>query len=193
MKDSIARSATYQDVLDAPEGTIAQIVDGVLETQPRPAIGHAVAATQLSASLVVRFGRGGSPGGWVILYEPELHLGEDVLVPDIAGWRVERMPRVPNTPFISLAPDWVCEVLSPANAGLDRVRKMRVYHRESVGHVWLVDPREKTLEVYPHESDNWRLLVSFEGEDSVRAEPFEAEAIELGLLWIPDEPEGSAP
>jgi Uma2 family endonuclease len=136
-----------------PDRVVAEIIDGELFTSPRPAPRHAQAQTRLSAALNSPFdlGRGG-PGGWRILSEPELHFGPDVLVPDIAGWRRERMPRLPETAYFALAPDWVCEVLSPSTARLDRAKKLPVYVREQVARCWLVDPIARTLEILRLES-----------------------------------------
>ena len=119
--ESAPRSrATYQDVLDAPAHRVAEIVEGTLHTHPRPAMPHALASSQLGAELGGAFGRSrGGRGGWWIIDEPELHLGEDILVPDLAGWRRERMPVYPDTAYVTLAPDWVCEVLSASTRRLD--------------------------------------------------------------------------
>lgn len=125
----------------------------------------------------------GGPGGWVILDEPELHFGEDVLVPDLAGWRRERMPVVPPTAYISLAPDWICEVVSPGTEKLDRADKLPIYARESVAFAWLVNPMSRTLEVYGLESSRWALLHTFAGNNKVRAIPFDSVEIDLTLLW----------
>jgi Uma2 family endonuclease len=130
-----------------------------------------------------RMGNGG-PGGWIILDEPELHFRDHVLVPDIAGWRRERMPEPPNTPFITLAPDWICETLSPSTAIKDRTKKLPLYGKKGVGHIWLVDPILKTLEVFRLESNRWMLLGTFAGDDKVRAEPFDAIEIDLSVLWL---------
>lgn len=186
MGELAKRRATYQDVLDAPENLVAEVVFGVLHTFPRPAVRHARAATRLGGELDGPFDRGrGGPGGWVILGEPELHLGAepDIVVPDLAGWRRERMPRVPrDDAFISLAPDWVCEVLSPSTQAIDRSDKMDVYRRESVRHLWHVEPIGMTLEVYRLEQ-RWVQVAVWRGDKTVRAEPFDAIEIELGALW----------
>jgi Uma2 family endonuclease len=130
------KPATYQDILDAPENLVAEIINGELHTQPRPAPHHSRASSSLGDELVSPFDKGrGGPGGWWILDEPELHLGHDVLVPDIGGWRRERMPRLPDTAWFELAPDWVCEVLSPGTARKDRVLKMPLYARYGVQHL----------------------------------------------------------
>src|SRR6187402_351383 len=140
MASTAPRPATYADLVAAPEHLVAELIDGVLYTQPRPRGRHAQAASVLGMDLGSPFHRGrGGPGGWIILYEPELHLAEHVLVPDLAGWRRERLPEVPDAAYFELAPDWVCEVLSPGTALFDRRRKVPVYAQARVEHVWLVD------------------------------------------------------
>jgi Uma2 family endonuclease len=121
----------------------------------------------------------------VILDEPELHLSDDVLVPDLAAWRRERLPSIPDAPFISIAPDWVCEVLSPSTEVMDRADKLPIYAEHRVGHVWLLDPALKTLEVFRLDGATYRLLHTSKESQRVRAEPFEAMELELGLLWEP--------
>ena len=122
------------------------------------------------------------------MFEPEFHFGEDVLVPDLAGWRHERMPRIPRVPFFEIAPDWLCEVLSPSTASLDRSRKLRVYARERVGHVWLLDPLDRTLEVFRLNGEGQYVLLTVFGPDDarVRAEPFDAIELDLSRLWLDD-------
>ncbi len=176
--------ATYEDLLALPDHWIGEIVFGVMHAQPRPAIPHAVAATALGDELGPPFKRKrGGPGGWVILYEPELRLGADIVVPDLAGWRRERMPVTPDTAFIALSPDWVCEVLSPSTASFDRGDKLKVYARERVSHVWIVDPIAKTLEVLGLDGSTYRILDVFSGDNGVRAVPFDAIELALGVLW----------
>jgi Uma2 family endonuclease len=182
-----ARRATYEDVLNAPPNMVAEVVFGVLHTHPRPAIRHAIAGSRLGNVLGGAFDSDGDgPGGWLLLDEPELHLGSepDILVPDIAGWRTERFEAVPeDAKWIGVAPDWVCEVLSPSTAALDRGEKMAVYLREQVRHAWLIDPGTRTLEVYRHGGEAWSRVAVFDGDARVRAEPFDAIAIELSRLW----------
>ena len=132
-------------------------------------------------------GRGG-PGGWWILYEPELHFGRDVLVPDWAGWRRSRMPQLPKTAYFPLAPDWVCEILSPSTAMLDRTKKLAVYAREQVTHAWLIDPLARTLEVLHLENGRWTIIGTHAGSEVVHAEPFADIALELPSMWT-DPPE----
>ncbi|KFA89216.1 Uma2 family endonuclease [Archangium violaceum] len=174
--------ATYADLEALPEHVVGELIDGELYASPRPAVPHTTASSVLGARLNVAFHRGG-PGGWVLLDEPELHMGEDVLVPDIAGWRRERMPRAPRTAAITLAPDWVCEVLSPSTARLDRKAKLPVYAREGIRHMWFLEPEARTLEVLRLDGAHYSPLATHTGTARVRAEPFEALELELAALW----------
>jgi Uma2 family endonuclease len=184
MASPVKRRATYDDLLLVPDHQVAEIVGGDMHVSPRPASRHALASAGLGGQLWGAFqhGRGG-PGGWWILDEPELHLGEDVLVPDLAGWRRERMPEFPDTPAFTQAPDWACEVVSPSTERLDRARKLPVYARERVAHVWLVNPLARTLEVYRLAEGRWLLVATHEGTARVCAEPFDAVELALGPLW----------
>lgn len=178
------RRATYQDLLAADERLVAEILNGELHTSPRPAPRHALAASALGGTLDAPFRRArGGPGGWLILDEPEIHLGEDVVVPDLAGWRRERMPALPPEPYFPLAPDWACEVLSPATRQIDRLKKLPLYARERVTHVWLVDPDAQTVEVLRLESGRWVLVTVAGAEERVRLEPFAEVEIDLAGLW----------
>lgn len=178
------RPATYEDLLALPEHLVGQLIDGELIAMPRPANSHGVAQMALGGELYGPFQRGrGGPGGWWFITEPELHFGQDVLVPDLAGWRRERMPQVPRAAYFTLAPDWVCEVLSPSTAKLDREKKMRVYAREGVSHLWLVDPLRRELEVYGLKTHGWERRSIHSGQERVHAEPFTALQLELGALW----------
>jgi hypothetical protein len=180
------RRATYADVEAAPPHMVAEIIDRELYLSPRLPIRHAHVSSRLGMKLGGPFDLGeGGPGGWVLLDEPELHFGgrQEVLVPDLAGWRRERMPEVPDVAAIGLPPDWLCEVLSPSTAALDRTRKMRVYAREGVAHVWLIDPIVRTLEVFRLDGRQWLAAAVHHGDAAVRAEPFEAIELELGILW----------
>jgi Uma2 family endonuclease len=184
MAEAAKRKATYEDLLRVRGNMIAEIVCGTLVTQPRPASPHAWVATVLTGDLSGPFQRGrGGPGGWVLLYEPELHLGADMLVPDIAGWRRERMPEMPEVPFFTLAPDWVLEIVSPSTAAHDRVDKAGIYARERVSFFWLIDPAARTLETYVLENQRWVGIGAWKGDEKVRAQPFDAVQIELGELW----------
>jgi len=179
----LKKGATYDDLRDVPDHFVAEMFDGELYASPRPAVPHAHAASVLGAKLGGPFHRTG-PGGWVILDEPELHLGNDVLVPDLAGWRRARMQRAPGEAYITLAPDWICEVLSASTETLDRGKKLHVYAREGVPHAWLVDTLAHTLEVMSLEAGRWTQVGRYDGEAKVRAAPFDAIELELGALWI---------
>ena len=181
-----ARSrATYQDVLDAPPNRVAEIVDGALYTNPRPAAPHALAGSLLGGQLTGPFHRGrGGPGGWWIIDEPELHLSDDILVPDIAGWRKNRMPSYPETAYFTVAPDWVCEILSPSTRKLDLEVKRPVYARKRVRHLWLVDPSDRRLEAFKLEAGAWSKIASATGKDTVRVPPFDAVSLNLADLWV---------
>ena len=185
MANAAKRQASYEDLLAVPGHLVAEIIHGTLVTNPRPAAPHALASSVLGGELGPPFHRGrGGPGGWVLLDEPELHLpGGHVLVPDLAGWRRERMPVIPEAAAFELAPDWVCEVVSPSTASIDRSDKTPIYAHESVGHVWLVDPLVRTLEVYRLDGETYRVLGTWRDEARVRAEPFDAIELELGALW----------
>lgn len=189
MTSAASGRATYADVLAAPGNVVAEIVYGVLHTHPRPAPRHAVASSALGAELHGPFQKGrGGPGGWIILDEPELHLGRepDILVPDLAGWRRQTLSDVPSdVPYFVTAPDWICEVLSASTQALDRSEKMDVFARERVGHAWLVDPSARTLEVYRLREERWERLGVWHGDVIVRAEPFEALELDLAGLWRP--------
>jgi Uma2 family endonuclease len=168
---------------------VGEILDGELHTSPRPSASHALAASTLQSDLGTPFQRGrGGPGGWWILSEPELHLGEDVAVPDLAGWRRDRLPSIPDAPFLTLAPDWACEVVSPSTERIDRAKKLPLYAREGVRHAWLVNPKTRTLEVLRNEGGRWLLLVTHAAEARVRAEPFEAVELDLLALWGEETP-----
>lgn len=180
-----AGRATYQDVIDAPEHMVAELIRGALHLQPRPASPHARAQSMLTVEVGGPFDRGrGGPGDWWILVEPELHLGEDVLVPDLGGWRRDRMPVMPSVPFFTLAPDWVCEVLSPWTRRIDLTDKREIYGEAGVGHLWLVDPIDRTLEVFARRDGAWVLVTALADEAEVKAPPFEAVGFPLSALWI---------
>jgi Uma2 family endonuclease len=183
------RRATYDDLLTVPDTMVAELVDGELFASPRPAVRHARVASALGGEIFGPFDKGsGGPGGWWLLDEPELHFGEDVLVPDIAGWRRERLPHLPDTAAISLAPDWVCEVISPSTERLDRSRKLGVYVREGVGHAWLINPVARTLEVYRRSESGWLMIATHADDARVRTEPFDALELDLLVLWAETRP-----
>ena len=190
------KDATYEDVLNAPEGFVAEILAGELHMSPRPRYSHAVAAVSIASDLDGPFRRGrGGPGGWWILPEPELHLGRTVArsvvaVPDVAGWRRERLPAIPDTVGFTVRPDWVCEIVSPgpANTRRDRVLKPAIYAEAQVPHLWLVDPVGQLLEVYRLKEGVYVRVGAFAGADLVRAEPFDAIEVAVGTLFGDDPP-----
>jgi Uma2 family endonuclease len=186
MPELARKKVTYDDLYDIPENMTGQIIDGEMIVTPRPSARHSHAASTLGGEVVppYRFGRSGGPGGWIILYEQELMFGEHLLVPDFSGWRKERFPGVPQENWISVPPDWVCEILSPGTARVDRVRKMPIYARNEIPFLWLIDPTAQTLEAYRLEAGKWLLLGAFAENDKFRAEPFQEIEMDLGNFWL---------
>lgn len=183
-KAKVSGPATYQDVLNAPPHMVAEVVAGTLHTQPRPAKRHAWASSGLGMKIGPPFNYGdGGPGGWVILDEPELHLGEDIVVPDIAGWRRDTMSEDMEGAYFTQAPDWVCEVLSPSTRQFDLGEKRAVYARERVAHLWFLDPDVRTLEAFERRGDRWLLLATLVGDAPVSLPPFDAISFPLSALW----------
>ena len=186
---STRRRATYEDLLAVPDHLVAEILDGELHTSPRPGPRHAVASSGLGADLGGPFDRGrGGPGGWWILDEPELHFGADVIVPDVAGWRRVHLPEMPAEAYFVLPPDWVCETLSPSTERIDRGKKLAIYARAGVAHLWLINPIAETLEAYRLEQGHWVLMVTHAGDVRARIEPYDAVELELWRLWGRSEP-----
>lgn len=178
------RKASYQDVLDSPSHMVAEVLAGTLHAQPRPAMRHAWASSRLGGRLDGPFGPGGGgPGGWWIVDEPELHLGEDIVVPDLAGWRHETMPEYPDAAYCTIAPDWACEVLSPSTRRIDLNEKRAIYARECISHLWFVDPDARTLESFALQDGHWVLLATLADDASVALPPFDAISFPLGALW----------
>lgn len=176
--------ARYEDLFDLPENLVGEIINGRVVTHPRPAPKHARAYSSLGEEILGPYDKGrGGPGGWWILDEPEIHIGADILVPDIAGWRRERMPKLPDGAWFELAPDWVCEILSPSTARLDRREKMPLYASWGVAHLWLVDPDLRTLEAYANQDGKWLLLATLSEADPVSLPPFDAISFDLSRLW----------
>lgn len=186
MRQPKTREATYADIEALPDNMVGEIIFGVLHAHPRPAPRHGVAAGELQAELALPFGRGrGGPGGWIFIVEPELHLGPHVVVPDIGGWRRERLTPFPETAFIETSPDWLCEVLSPSTQQIDRTDKLAVYASYGVSYCWYVDPIARTLEVLALTGGKWLLAATFKDDDPVCAPPFEAHTFALDVLWVP--------
>jgi Uma2 family endonuclease len=185
MQEQVTRRATYEDLVAVPHNLVAEIIDGRLVTHPRPAPRHALSTSVLGRLLGQSFDRKGAsgPGGWWLLDEPELHLGSDIVVPDLAGWSTERLPRLPDAAWFELAPDWVCEVLSPSTVRVDRGEKRDIYAEHGVRHLWHVDPDARIVEVFALDNGRWTLLRAYRDDDSVAAPPFDAVPFPLGLLW----------
>ncbi|HEY4243720.1 MAG TPA: Uma2 family endonuclease [Kofleriaceae bacterium] len=176
--------ATYADLEALAPNLIGELIDGELFASPRPAYPHGRAQSKLMSGLGPPFDDGnGGPGGWVLLVEPELHFGTSVVVPDLAGWRRERWPGPPNTAFFELAPDWLAEVHSPSTRRLDRGRKLAVYARARVPHIWFVAPDDQLLEVLELDGDTYRIVQTAEADDKIRARPFDAIELDLARLW----------
>ncbi len=192
MAQPAKRPATYADLDALPEGTKGHLVRGALVVPPRPSMSHQEVESALGEELRPPFHRGrGGPGGWLILLEPEVRVGGDALAPDLGGWRRERLPTVPAKAHATIAPDWVCEVLSRSSAAFDRGEKLDIYATWSVGHAWLVDPATRTLEAYRLEAKRWVRVGGWSENARVRVEPFEAFELDLATLWsaltTPDE------
>ena len=176
--------ATYKDILAAPEHKVAELIDGELFLSPRPSGAHAFVTSALIGELFPRFGHGNRrASGWIILVEPELHLGKHVLVPDLAGWRTSRLPRIPEEPYFTLAPDWVCEVASRSTHKLDQTRKLPIYAKAKVKHAWMLEPRDRSIEVLELRGKHWSRLGYHMDSEKIRAVPFDGLVLDLSKLW----------
>jgi Uma2 family endonuclease len=177
----------YERLLALPENLVGEVIGGELYTQARPSGRHGVAGGMIGAELLLPFqlGRNG-PGGWWIVPEPEIHFIRDteVVVPDLAGWRRERMPAIPEGHRFEVVPDWVCEILSPGTMKKDRALKLPLYGRYGVAYIWLVDPLARTLEAYELRDGAWLLLATLKDDDPVSIAPFAAVTFSLADLWV---------
>jgi Uma2 family endonuclease len=194
MPEAAIKKATYDDLYSIPENMTGEIIDGELIVTPRPARRHVHAASALGSrvSAPYQFGEGGGPGGWIIYFEPEIHFGDkDIVVPDLAGWRKERLTTLPEEHRFMVSPDWICEILSPNTAQNDRILKMRLFARHLVPYTWLIDPALRTLEVFKLESGRWVLLDAFAKNEKICAEPFQEIEIDLDNLWLESMPQTS--
>ena len=191
MADHNKRAATYADIEAAPEHLVAEIIDGVLRTHPHPSLRHGATANALGSALTGPFQKGnGGPGGWVFLVEPEIKFGGDILVPDIAGWRRERVSVWPDTNYFEVSPDWVCEILSGSTEKRDRTVKQRIYGSAGIPHMWIIDPRLQMLEVFELRDGYWTDIWAWNSDDEVHASPFDAISFCLADLWPLDPPLG---
>lgn len=179
----------YDQLAALPANMVGEIVSGALYAHPRPTRAHGHAATELAREVGNPFRRRhGGPGGWIFIAEHELHLGDNVVVPDISGWKIERYPAHETTSYSIVPPDWLCEVTSPSTRRLDRVQKLAIYAEYGVDHCWYVDPIDKTLEVFILAEGAYKVGPAFADNDRVTAPPFEAHTFDLGLLWEPSAP-----
>ena len=185
MAEPAKRKAAYEDLFNIPENMTGEIINGELVVTPRPSRKHTSATSSLGYKIgpPYQFGEGGGPGGWVIIIEPEIGLGEDILVPDLAGWKVERYPEEEPHNWISVVPDWICEVLSPSSLKRDRMDKMPIYARHGVAYFWLIDPIARTLDVFRLENGRWVVSGLYVEDVKVRAEPFAEIEINLHDIW----------
>ncbi len=192
MTENRIDQATYSVLNSLPLGWVGEIVEDELVASPRPQAAQTRAAFMLGVELGEQLDqRRGGNGRWCFLRAPELHLGRDVLVPELAGWRRERVaaPPEPGAPFLTLTPDWVCEVVSPVTRALDRTRKLPLYAQHGVSHAWFIDPEARTLEVFQRLKRGWLFSACYEGEAVLRADPFSHVTLSLGSLWLPGETE----
>lgn len=184
MNDPARKKASYEDVLASPPHVVAEVIEGVLYQSPRPALPHAAAASVVGEELGPPFKRGkDGPGGWIILDEPEIHLGADIVVPDVGGWKRSTLPVLPDDAYLTVAPDWVCEVASPSTRALDRGKKLDVYQREKVRHVWVIEPLDRFLEVLELDGPSYRIVQRVSGEERARIVPFDAIEFDVAALW----------
>ncbi len=191
MAEPAKHNATYADIEALPPHVVGEIIYGALYTQPRAAFVHNAAANSLSAEVTGPYQKGkGGPGGWVFATEQEVQFGEHLLVPDIAGWKRERLAAPPRENWVTIRPDWVCEVVSPSTVLRDRHFKRDIYAAFAVPHYWMVDPRTRSLEVYELSQGKWTLFGTYSGSMDVSAPPFNALSFTLETLWPLPEPEG---
>jgi len=184
--NAVLKSSLYEQLLALPDHVTGEIINGELYAQPRPTGRHGLVGRGLSGNLInpFDFGRGG-PGGWWLIAEPEVHFirDQEVTVPDLAGWRRERMPSIPEDHRFEVVPDWVCEILSPSTAKKDRVVKLPLYARYGVSHAWLADPSAQTLEAFELKENHWLLIATLKDDDRVSVPPFDAVEFSLADLW----------
>lgn len=185
MSEPAKKKATYEDLYNIPENMTGEIIDGEMIVTPRPSRRHIYTASALDKKIgpPYQFGEGGGPGGWIILVEPEIGFGGDILVPDLAGWKEERYPDEEAHNWISVAPDWVCEVVSPSTRQRDKMEKMAIYAQEGVPYFWLIDPIAKTLDAFRLEGRKWVVVGLYVEGAKARIEPFEDIEISLDDLW----------
>lgn len=183
--EPLGRAATYKDLCQVPDHLIAEILEGDLWASPRPGMRHSHAAAMLSAEIMGPFGQGrGGPGGWWILFEPEVHLRDDVVVPDVAAWRRDGLKKPVTEAYMTQPPDWVCEIVSPSTEHVDRKLKLKIYAREGVGYLWLIDPIARALEVLRLDHRTWVPVATLHDDAVAEVEPFAAVRFPLTRIWL---------
>jgi Uma2 family endonuclease len=190
MAEAAERKATWADVLAHSEDERVEVLSGELVTIPAPLPRHSKTQGSLRRFVGGPFddddGHGG-PGGWWILIEIDVRLEtHEIVRPDLAGWRRERLPEPGDIRPIDVVPDWICEVISPTTASRDRVTKRALYARFGVPYYWMVDPGARTLETLRLGDDGrWIELGAWDDEATARIEPFEAIELAVGRLFLP--------
>jgi len=188
MTETVRKLATWDDLLATlDDGRTYEIIAGLMEALPRPRPGHGNAQALLSGEIVRPFQRGrGGPGGWWIIIEPDVELTtNDIIVPDLAGWKRDKVPEFPHDRPIRFVPDWICEVLSPTNQKRDRVVKANLYLTCGVMYYWILDVQERTLEAYSAKEGSWVRLGAWTDGDTSRIPPFDAIELEVEGLFPP--------
>lgn len=186
----LSRQATLADYLALPEHSRAELLRGALVERETTGPKHGRALLRLGASVTAHFDRkpgGKFPGGWWIVSDVAVRFDDEVLRPDLAGWRRERVEGFPLDRPVTIVPDWVCEIVSPSNARTDRVLKLRTYHAAQVPHYWLVDPEEQTLTVFRYGPGGYVVALTATVDEVVAAEPFDAVRLPVATLFL-DEP-----
>ncbi len=181
----IAR-ATYADLESLRPDVRGEIVFGELCMTPRPALVHMHVASVIAGRLmgVYQFkGAGGSGGDWVFVHEPELRIEGDAIIPDIAGWRAERYRQI-STDYPDVAPDWVCEILSPSTERRDWTTKADWYLQHGVRWYWIVDPRARSIECFEASGTLWQGVGKARAADTARLAPFAELALNVGEFWL---------
>lgn len=187
------RNHTIEEWLAQPSERRLELIDGEFIEKALPDVPHAISQAGVLVTLHPQFhrkpgGAGPGPGGWWILPEVDIQLGENGYRPDVAGWRRERSPSPPPGRPVTVTPDWICEVLSDSNRHNDTIRKLRRYHEAGVPHYWLIDPDSGTLNVFRHEAQGYLSVLVADRGQRVRAEPFDAIEVDVGVL-LGDDPE----